>query len=75
MDLKQTDIKNNLNEDLKFVQDFAKLIPVKEIAAKLEISYSLLSKIIRGERSDHYNAINACKKAIEDKLQALMPQN
>lgn len=58
----------------KFVQDFKGLINLGEVAIKIGISLPLLSQIIKGDRTDTRNAIDACHVEIEKKIQAIMPQ-
>lgn len=66
--------KNNSKESIrKFVVDFKGLISIRDIAKEIAISESLLSYIIQGKRTDHYNALEHCKKEIEKKLKAIMP--
>ena len=59
----------------KFVQEFKGLIRQDKIAEQLGISKNLMSQIISGDRTDHYNAIEVCKKEIEEKLNRHMPVN
>ena len=64
-------LKNN--ETRKYVAAFYGLLPKSEIAKELGITPQLLCMIVKGERSDHYGVLEFCKKAIEEKLQAIMP--
>ncbi len=62
------------DEKRKYIQDFKGLIVLGDIAKDLKISRVLVSQIISGVRTDHYNVIDTCCQAIEDKLKAIMPQ-
>lgn len=63
------------SEIRKFVSDFKGLINQQIIAKELNISNALLGYIIRGQRTDHYQALEYCKQKIEEKLKGIMPQS
>lgn len=62
-------------EKRKFVEDFRGLIYLTDIATAKGIGLPLVSMIISGDRTDHYNVIDDCYSLIEKKLQQIMPSH